>query len=261
MEQAITLDPEYAPAYAALGAVQLAGGRSEKAKESFEKAVQLDPKSVAPRLALANYDWAVGDHAAAERELKAALASEPDNMLAHRAMALFYLSDRRAPEAEPHFKALAADSPDGTLALADFYTGLGRRDEALAVLNGITDKKAQREAQAAHCDDPVRERKDGRRASAHRCADQREAAKPRRAHPEGAAAAREPRRSGRGRTSGAGGGPRRHRVDGRAVHRRARRHCAEGLRGGRARVPRKREVEPARRGAATAACPPAARAR
>ena len=59
---------------------------------------------------------------------------------------MFYLSDRRAPEAEPHFKALAADSPDGTLALADFYTGLGRRDEALAVLNGITDKKAQREA-------------------------------------------------------------------------------------------------------------------
>ena len=61
-------------------------------------------------------------------------------------MALFYLSDRRAPEAEPHFKVLAAESPDGTLALADFYAGLGRRDEALAVLTGITDKKTQREA-------------------------------------------------------------------------------------------------------------------
>ena len=146
MEQAITLDPEYALAYAALGAVQLAGGRAEKARESFERAVQLDPKSVGPRLALANYNWAVGDHPAAERELKAALEADPANTLAHRAMALFYLSDRRAPEAEPHFKMLASDSPEGALALADFYTGLGRRDEALAVLKGISDKKAQREA-------------------------------------------------------------------------------------------------------------------
>ena len=108
--------------------------------------MQLDPKSVGPRLALANYDWAVGDHPAAERELKAALEADRANTLAHRAMALFYLSDRRAPEAEPHFKMLASDSPEGALALADFYTGLGRRDEALAVLKGISDKKAQREA-------------------------------------------------------------------------------------------------------------------
>ena len=129
MEQAITLDPEYAPAYAALGAVQLAGGRSEKAKESFEKAVPARSQVRGAASGAGQLRLAVGDHAAAERELKAALASEPDNMLAHRAMALFYLSDRRAPEAEPHFKALAADSPDGTLALADFYTGLGRRDE------------------------------------------------------------------------------------------------------------------------------------
>ena len=143
MEQAIALDPSYAPAYAALGAVQFVRGGRDDARASFEKAVQLAPKSVEARLAFANFQWAMGDAPATERELKAALAIDSSNPLAHRMLALFYLAARRAPEAEPHFKALAAASPDGTLALADYYSGMGRRDDALAVLKNISGDAAR----------------------------------------------------------------------------------------------------------------------
>src|SRR5207237_1038361 len=148
MQQAVALDPTYAPAYAALGAVQFIGGGRDAARQSFEKAVQLDPRSVDARLALANYDWAVGDGASAERELKAARAVDATTALAHRALALYYLSDRRPAEAEPHFKALAAISPEGQLALADYYMGLGRYDQAINLLRPFATAPSSRSATA-----------------------------------------------------------------------------------------------------------------
>ena len=67
--------------------------------------------------------------------------------MAHRALALFYLDQKRAPEAEPHFKALASQSTDGQLALADYYTGLRRFDEAQSILQAIsTPEAASRQA-------------------------------------------------------------------------------------------------------------------
>jgi tetratricopeptide (TPR) repeat protein len=55
-------------------------------------------------------------------------------------MALFYIVNRRAPEAETHFKALASE-PGGALALADYYTGIGRTQEASETLTGIAQAK------------------------------------------------------------------------------------------------------------------------
>ena len=104
MEQAITLDPEYAPAYAALGAVQLAGGRAEKAASRSSGRF-----SSIPSPWRRGWRWRITTGPSAimrqrNGSSRRRSTSDPDNMLAHRAMALFYLSDRRAPEAEPHFK-------------------------------------------------------------------------------------------------------------------------------------------------------------
>jgi len=137
MEEAVALDPSSAPAYAALGSVQFAA-RNPSARASFEKAVALEPKSIEARLALANYDWAAGDRAGAERDLKSALEIDAQSAAVHRALALLYLTDKRPAEAEPHFKVLASQSPEGGVALADFYNGLGRSDEAMKILEPLT---------------------------------------------------------------------------------------------------------------------------
>ena len=140
MEQAIALDPSFAPAWSALGAARFVGGNKTSAGEAFAKAVQLSPSSADARLALANYQWAAGNATAAESTLKAALALDGKNTSVHRAMALFYIVNRRAPEAEPHFKALATE-PGGTLALADYYTGIGRTQEATETLRAVAQAK------------------------------------------------------------------------------------------------------------------------
>ncbi len=140
MEQAIALDPSFAPAWSALGAARFVGGNKASAGEAFAAAVQLSPSSAEARLALANYQWASGDSAAAEGTLKAALALDGTNTSVHRAMALYYIVNRRAPEAEPHFKALATER-GGTLALADYYAGIGRTQEATETLRGVAQAK------------------------------------------------------------------------------------------------------------------------
>lgn len=148
IEQAISLDPAYAPAWTALGAVQFLGGNRERAGEAFNKAVELAPKSVDARLSLANFQWASGDVASAERTLKTALAIDEKNSGVHRALALLYLSTNRAPEAESHFQALAAE-PGGKLALADYYTGMNQRDQAMKVLHEVESGSDKSDARAA----------------------------------------------------------------------------------------------------------------
>jgi tetratricopeptide (TPR) repeat protein len=148
IEQAISLDPLSAPAWTALGAVTFLGGKKEEAAAAFQKAVEIAPRSMDARLALANYQWAKGALDGAEATLKAALGIEPANASAHRALALLYVTTRRAPEAEPHFRVLAVDGT-GKLALADYYMGLGRNNDALTVLADVERAGEKNDARGA----------------------------------------------------------------------------------------------------------------
>lgn len=177
MEQAIALDPSYAPAWSALGAARFVGGRREKAGEAFHKAVELSPSSAEPYLALANYQWATGAHATAERTLKSALAVDASSPAVHRALALFYIVSKRAQEAEPHFKALAEET-GGALALADYYIGLGRSDEAVTVLRNVAENTTHTDSRAARLRLAAIDYRDGRKAEAYRVIDAILAEKP-----------------------------------------------------------------------------------
>jgi tetratricopeptide (TPR) repeat protein len=171
MEQAISLDPSYAPAWSALGAVRFAGGNRQSADEAFRKAVQLAPGSADARLALANSQWATGDKEATEKTLKEALALDADSPAVHRALALFYLVSRRAPEAEPHFRALAS-KPGGAVALADYYLGLGRADQARAALEPLVGNSAHAESRVAKLRLAALDHAQDRRAEAHAALDE-----------------------------------------------------------------------------------------
>ena len=134
MQRALQLDPR-ASTQTNLGAIQAARGNLPEAEASFRQAVATDPKSVPARLALGHFLWSTGKPADAEAAFKAALALEPANLMANRALATFYLRSNRAPEAEPYFRKLADSSTaDAKLALADYYAGIGRPADALAVL-------------------------------------------------------------------------------------------------------------------------------
>jgi putative PEP-CTERM system TPR-repeat lipoprotein len=180
IEQAINLEPSYAPAWTALGAVKFVGGQREEAAAAFLKAVELAPKSVDARLALANFQWASGNVKDAESTLKTALGLDRESPAAHRTLALLYLSTNRAPLAEPHFKKLATDSR-GQLALADYYMGLGRRDEALKLIAELEKASDTTTVQAAQLRRASLAYSGGDKQEAHKILDQMLKKRPRNA--------------------------------------------------------------------------------
>jgi tetratricopeptide (TPR) repeat protein len=200
IEQAINLEPSYAPAWTALGAVKFVGGQREEAAVAFRKAVELAPTSVDARLALANFQWASGNLKETESTLKTALDLDRDSAAAHRTMALLYLSTNRAPLAEPHFKKLATDSR-GRLALADYYMGLGRREDALKLIAELEKASETGTVQAAQLRRASLAYSGGNKSEAHQILDQMRGMR-RRAWPRRACSwptARLPMRCGRPR--------------------------------------------------------------
>jgi tetratricopeptide (TPR) repeat protein len=171
IEEAIALDPSYAPAWTALGTLRLRDGSDKEAAEAFRRAVTLDPASIEARLSLANYQWATGDVSMAERTLRDGFALDPNNELAHRALALLYVATRRPLDAEPHFKALAERSEPGRLALADFYLQSDRSDEAIAVLHTVEKSRDAATTRAARLRIAGIEYARGRKSEGYRIVD------------------------------------------------------------------------------------------
>ena len=86
-------------------------------------------RSRSNHLALANYDWAAGDRARGRGSESGAAEVDPQAAAVHRAGAV--VSHRQATAgSEPHFKGLPR-SHQTALALADYYNGVGRNDEAV----------------------------------------------------------------------------------------------------------------------------------
>ncbi len=143
-EQAIALDPNFAPAYSGLsdaylwaafneGVVTAAEG-NVKAKDAAEKALALNPASAEAHTSLANYkSWYEHDWAGADKEFRQAISLNPNYAFAHDQWALSLgcegrydesiIEGRRAEELDPLDPAIAIDN---TLAFA----GKGQFQEA-----------------------------------------------------------------------------------------------------------------------------------
>jgi Flp pilus assembly protein TadD len=79
LENAITIDPEFADAHNDLGAQYMALGRIADAEQEFRKAVALDAAFAVARANLAVSKYALGDFAEAEKEAQRALSFAPSN--------------------------------------------------------------------------------------------------------------------------------------------------------------------------------------
>jgi tetratricopeptide (TPR) repeat protein len=143
-EEAITLDPNFAPAYSGLSDAYLWAGFNEgvftaaeampKAKAAAEKAVQLDDNSAEAHTSLAafktfyEFDWA-----GSEREFRRAIALNPNYAFAHDQFAIVLALKGRLDEAVAEGKrAIELDplSPEIPIELANALAWQGKYEVA-----------------------------------------------------------------------------------------------------------------------------------
>jgi TolB-like protein len=147
-EQAVALDPNFAPAYSGLSDAYLWAAFNEgiitakeaksKTKAAAEKALALDPASAEAHVSLANYkSWYEHDWAGADKLFREAIALNPNYAFAHDQWSLSLSCEgrfdeaiaegKRAVELDPLDPAIAVDN---TLALAGNGEFKKAREEA-----------------------------------------------------------------------------------------------------------------------------------
>lgn len=138
-EKAIQLQPTRSGSYSNLGVLELSRGNRADAEAAFKKAIAVDGRSVPARLALATFYRTVGRPADAETTLLAAFSLDNRDLRTIRDLASFYVASDRSPEAERYFKAAVDITGDSIsrAALAEFYLGTGRAEEAARILQQL----------------------------------------------------------------------------------------------------------------------------
>ena len=147
-EEAVALDPNFAPAYSGLSDAYLWAAFNEgvitareaklKTKAAAEKALALDPASAEAHTSLANYkSWYDHDWADADKDFRQAISLNPNYAFAHDQWALSLgcegrfdesiAEGKRAEELDPLDPAIAVDN---TLALAGKGDFQAAKDEA-----------------------------------------------------------------------------------------------------------------------------------
>jgi tetratricopeptide (TPR) repeat protein len=96
-------------------------------------------------VALATFYLATGRTQDAERVVNEALTIDPAHQQGNRLLALIYLGTRRANEAERPLKAMVREyDGQSRLALADYYIGMRRMDDAVPILKDLLNRPLTR---------------------------------------------------------------------------------------------------------------------
>jgi TolB-like protein/class 3 adenylate cyclase/Tfp pilus assembly protein PilF len=139
-QEAVDLDPNFAPAYSGLsdaylwaafneGAITAAQGNS-KSKAAAEKALELSPDSAEAHTSLANYkSWYQHDWAGADKEFRQAITLNPNYAFAHDQWALTLGCQGRFDESITEGKrAEALDPLDPVIAVDNTLAFAGKRE-------------------------------------------------------------------------------------------------------------------------------------
>jgi tetratricopeptide (TPR) repeat protein len=106
--------PKYAPAYYALGWVDVKLNRPDEARQHFDKSLSLDPSQLDVRCDLGQLDLDNGDLAAAERELRAVVEKKPAHPKANLVLGDVLMRRGDLQQAMAHYEAaIAADPSSG----------------------------------------------------------------------------------------------------------------------------------------------------
>jgi serine/threonine protein kinase/Flp pilus assembly protein TadD len=139
-QQALTLDPNYALAYAGLGSgywkkYENSKGAQwvNKSREACEQAISLDVNLVSARVCLGTIDAGTGNYDQATEELERAVQAEPTNDAAYRGLAQAYERLGELAEAEKTYQRAVRLRPDywaGYSWLGAFYFEQARYADA-----------------------------------------------------------------------------------------------------------------------------------
>jgi serine/threonine protein kinase/tetratricopeptide (TPR) repeat protein len=139
-QQALTLDPNYALAYAGLGSSYWKKYENSKdaqwvnkSREACEQAISLDVNLVAARVCLGAVDAGTGNYDQATEELERAVQAEPTNDAAYRGLAQAYERLGKPAEAEKIYQRAVRLRPDywaGYSWLGAFYFEQARYADA-----------------------------------------------------------------------------------------------------------------------------------
>lgn len=103
-EQALKINPDYAPIYNTMGLIRLRRGEVSGALSEFRKAVTLDPGLLEAQLNIAAIGLSSRSYKQAEEAFQAVLKKQPNNLDAVIGMGVALRGDRRIDEAETWYK-------------------------------------------------------------------------------------------------------------------------------------------------------------
>lgn len=145
LETAIELDPKSPEAHRAYGHLLSNQGRHEEAILEARRARELDPTTLLTRTFEVQFLVYAGRYTEAEDSLRTTLQMEPDYWVAHLWRGRLLLARERLSDAVEAFDRAATLSKRATETITQLgyvRARLGRRDEALAVLNELEARAA-----------------------------------------------------------------------------------------------------------------------
>lgn len=133
--EVLSEDPSRAEALYGLGWTLHLAGRSDLARQAFERCVEENPDDPLGYKGLGSVAMADGNPVLARRRLEEALARAPGDLAIRQSLALLDLTTGRVDEAAAAFEALATEAPDRPelrQALAEARLAQGRAEDAMA---------------------------------------------------------------------------------------------------------------------------------
>ncbi len=145
IEGIATAEPQRPGLYTNLAVLNLAQGNEAEAEAHFLKAIEVSGGSADAYLGLGNFYRATRRFKEAEEPLEKAYQLQPKNLKVIRTLASYYIETDRAAESKPLLQAMAdlSRDPASRMALADFYTSIGRPDTAIEMLEALAGDEEQ----------------------------------------------------------------------------------------------------------------------
>jgi tetratricopeptide (TPR) repeat protein len=134
LERAVTLKPDEATVYDALGRAYLGMGRLEDAEANIKHALEINPQMVESLNNLGTVYFEAKDFGNAEKYFTEALRINPKAMATRYNLARCYSRWGRYDKAEKEFEQFLKSSPNDAEALyelGDVYKKIGRREDAI----------------------------------------------------------------------------------------------------------------------------------
>ena len=139
-DDAMRLDPTFAPAVEGRGLARLAAGRLAEAAEDFASACRLNPSGTTAHINAGVAAMALGDGKSAEINFREAVRLDPDNAVALSNLGAFLGSEKKHEESVLYLERAVAAEPLSVrerIELAYLYRRLGRNEAAIRHLMDV----------------------------------------------------------------------------------------------------------------------------